>query len=229
MSAQAATMSGFFAALVVRDLRLARRRQVEALLPLSFFLVTLLLFPLGLGPEPRLLQEIAPGAVWICALLAAMLSLGSLYAADQADGSLEQLLLAGQPLLLLALAKAAVHWIVSGLPLIVAAPLAGLLFGMQADALAALGVSLLLGTPILSLIGSVGAALTLGLRGGGMLVVLIVLPLAVPVLVFGSAAVTAVDHGLSPAAHHSLLGALLIFALLLAPPAAASALRIAME
>lgn len=222
-------MAEFFAAIYLRDLRLAMRRRTEALLPVAFFVVAASLFPLGVGPEPQVLRQIAPGVVWVCALLAAMLSASQLYAADHADGSLEQLLLSGESAVLVAAAKAAAHWTISGAPLVLAAPLFGLLFGLQADVLAVLFVSLLLGTPILSLLGGVGAALTLGLRSGGMLIVLIVLPLSVPALIFGTGAAGAVDSGLSPAGHYSLLGALLIGCLLLAPPAAAAALRISLE
>lgn len=222
-------MTAFFAALYWRDLRLALRRRTEALLPLAFFAIAVALFPLGVGPEPRLLQEMAPGVVWVCALLASMLSVPALFALDHADGTLEQMMIAGEPVLLVAAAKAAAHWSVSGLPLIFAVPLAALLLGLRADAAVALTVSLLLGTPLLSLLGSLGAALTLGLRGAGVLVVVIVLPLAVPVLIFGTGAVAAVEGGQSPAPHYSLLGALLIFGVLLAPPATAAALRIAVE
>jgi heme exporter protein B len=222
-------MTDFFAAIYLRDLRLAMRRRVEALMPAAFFVVAASLFPLGVGPEPEVLRQIAPGVVWVCALLAAMLSVNQLYATDHADGSLEQLLLSDESTVLVAAAKAAAHWTVSGLPLVVVAPLFGLLFGMHGDALAALFVSLLLGTPILSLLGGVGAALTLGLRSGGMLIVLLVLPLSIPALIFGAGAAGAVDNGLSPAGNYSLLGALLIACLLLAPLAAAAALRISME
>jgi len=222
-------MTAFFTAIYLRDLRLAMRRRVEALMPAAFFVVAASLFPLGVGPEPEVLRQIAPGVVWVCALLAAMLSVNQLYASDHADGSLEQLLLSGESTVLVAAAKAAAHWTVSGLPLVVVAPLFGLLFGMHSDALQALFISLLLGTPILSLLGGVGAALTLGLRSGGMLIVLLVLPLSIPALIFGAGAAGAVDSGLSPAGNYSLLGALLIGCLLLAPLAAAAALRISME
>lgn len=222
-------MIEFFIAIYLRDLRLAMRRRIEALLPVAFFVVAASLFPLGVGPEPQTLRQIAPGVVWVCALLAAMLSVNQLYATDHADGSLEQLLLSGESAVLVAAAKAAAHWTISGAPLVIAAPLFGLLFGMQAEVLSVLFVTLLLGTPILSLLGGVGAALTLGLRSAGMLIVLLVLPLSIPVLIFGAGAAGAVDSGLSPAGHYSLLGALLIGGLLLAPLAAAAALRISLE
>jgi heme exporter protein B len=176
-----------------------------------------------------MLQLIAPGVVWVCALLAAMLSMPPLYAADHADGSLEQLLIAPGAGLAVAAAKAAGHWTISGAPLVVAAPLLGLLLGLPVAELPVLFVSLLLGTPILSLLGGVGAALTLGLRSAGMLIVLIVLPLAIPALIFGAGAAGAVAAGQSPSPHLSLLGALLIGCLVGAPPATAAALRIAVE
>ena len=218
-----------FAAVYRRDLRLAWRRRTEALLPVAFFLVAASLFPLGVGPDPQVLRTIAPGVVWVCALLAAMLSMPPLFAADHADGSLEQLLLAPEAGLAVAAAKSAAHWTISGAPLVAGAPLLGLLLGMPPEELPVLFVSLLLGTPILSLLGGVGAALTLGLRSAGMLIVLIVLPLAVPALIFGAGAAAAVDAGQSPSPHLSLLGALLIACLVGAPPATAAALRIAVE
>jgi heme exporter protein B len=222
-------MTDLFVAVLMRDLRLAWRRRIDSLLPLVFFVVALSLFPLGVGPEPQTLREIAPGVVWVCALLASMLSVNLLFAGDLADGSLEQMLLAPQPALAVAAAKCAVHWLVSGLPLIVASPLVGVLFGMSAPALAALVFGLLLGTPILSLLGALGAALTLGLRSGGMLLILIVLPLATPALIFGAGAVGTVEAGQSAAGHFSLLGALLIATAVGAPLATAAALRISTE
>lgn len=222
-------MSRVFTAIVARDLRLAARRRVEALLPIAFFLVAVSLFPLGVGPEPQTLREIAPGVVWVCALLAAMLSLTQLYGADFADGSLEQMLLSGESGWTIALAKALAHWFVTGLPLVVAAPVFGLLFDLSAAANATLALTLLLGTPILSLLGGLGAALTLGLRSAGVLLILIILPLTIPALIFGSGAVSAVESGLSTRGHFSLLGALLIGSLLLAPLATGAALRIATE
>jgi len=222
-------MTDLFIAVLMRDLRLAWRRRIDSLLPLVFFIVALSLFPLGVGPEPQTLREIAPGVVWVCALLASMLSVNLLFAGDLADGSLEQMLLAPQPALAVATAKCAVHWLVSGLPLIVAAPLVGVLFGMSVPALLALVFGLLLGTPILSLLGALGAALTLGLRSGGMLLILIVLPLATPALIFGAGAVGTIEAGQSAAGHFSLLGALLIATAIGAPLATAAALRISTE
>jgi heme exporter protein B len=222
-------MDGGFVAVYARDLRLAMRQRIEALLPIVFFVVAVSLFPLGVGPEPAMLRQIAPGIVWVCALLAAMMSVTNLYAADYADGSLEQMLLSGHSGVVIVAAKACAHWTVTGLPLVLSAPLFGLLFDMNGTALGVLTISLLLGTPMLSLLGSVGAALTLGLRSAGVLIVLLVLPLSIPALIFGTGAVAAVESGMSPAGHYSILGALLIFTILTAPAAAAAALRISLE
>lgn len=228
-SLQAAPAPNPFTALIARDLRLAARRRVEALLPVAFFTVAASLFPLGVGPEPQVLRQIAPGVVWVCALLASMLSVTQLYAQDHADGSLEQLLLSGMPPVLVALAKACAHWLVTGVPLLLAAPIFGLLFDMSPAAIGALLITLALGTPILSFLGGVGAALTLGLRSGGVLLILLILPLCIPALIFGAGAVGAIESGLSARGHYSLLGALLITTALLAPLATAAALRISTE
>ncbi len=222
-------MTDLFVAVLMRDLRLAMRRRIDTLLPLVFFLVALSLFPLGVGPEAQTLRQIAPGIVWVCALLASMLSVNQLFAGDQADGSLEQMLLAPQSAVALAAAKCCAHWLLTGLPLIVATPLVGILFGLSTPALLALVAGLALGTPILSLLGALGAALTLGLRSGGMLLILIVLPLTTPALIFGAGAVSQVEAGLSASGHFSLLGALLILTAVGGPPAAAAALRISTE
>lgn len=218
-----------FTTVLRRDLMLAMRRRTDALLPIAFFLIAASLFPLGVGPEPQTLRQIAPGVVWVCALLAAMLSVSQLFSSDYHDGSLDQMLLAASSALPVALAKALGHWIVTGLPLTIMAPLLGVLFGVDTDAVFALTLSLLLGTPILSLLGALGAALTLGVRSGGVLLILLVLPLTIPTLVFGAGAVVAIDSGLSASGHFSLLGALLILTVLLAPLATAAALRIATE
>jgi len=212
--------------LLQRDVRLASRRPLDALLPVAFFVLAASLFPLGVGPEPQTLQQIAPGVVWVCALLSAMLSLATLYGGDYADGSLEQMLLSGHSAVLLTLAKALAHWLLTGLPLLLVAPLLGVLFGMDADPIKALCLSLLLGTPILSLFGGLGAAITLGLRNGAVLILLLVLPLCMPVLIFGAGAVAALQSGISPAGHFSLLAALLLLSLLGVPVATAAALRI---
>ena len=222
-------MTTVLLAIAQRDLLLASRRRVEALLPLGFFVVAAGLFPLGVGPEPQTLRTIAPGVVWVCALLAAMLSVTQMFASDHADGSLEQMLLAPQPLLLLVLGKVLAHWLATGLPLVLATPVLGLLFDMRAPAIATLTATLLVGTPVLSLLGALGAALTLGLRSGAALVFLIVLPLTIPTLIFGTGAVGAVDSGLSAQAHFSLLGALFILTALGAPLATAAALRISLD
>lgn len=212
-----------------RDLLLARRRRIEALLPLGFFVIAAGLFPIGVGPEPQTLRQIGPGVVWVCALLAAMLSVTQMFASDLQDGSLEQMLLAAPPLTAIVGGKVLAHWLTSGVPLVVASPLIGILFDMNAAAIATLAFTLLLGTPILSLLGAVGAALTLGLRSGAALVFLLVLPLTVPALIFGTGAVAAADAGLPTDAHLSLLGALLILTLLGAPVATAAALRISLD
>lgn len=211
-----------------RDLRLAARRRIDALLPLAFFVVAASLFPLGVGPEPQRLQQMAAGVVWVCALLANMLSLGTLYAVDHADGSLEQMLLSQGSTVLIVVGKTWAHWCLTGVPLIVASPLLGLFFGMEPLAVGMLALTLLLGTPVLSLLGGLGAALTLGLRSGGVLVLLLVLPLCIPVLIFGTGAVAAVDAGLSANGHLSVLTALLLVSGLGAPLATAAALRISL-
>jgi heme exporter protein B len=213
----------------VRDLRVVLRRRADALAALIFFVIVVSLFPLGVGPEPQLLRTMAPGVVWVAALLASMLSLGRLFADDHHDGTLEQLLLAATPLPLLVLAKMAAHWLSSGLLLALISPLLALQFDLSPRATGVLVASLLLGTPLLSLIGGIGAALTVGVRGAAVLLSLLVLPLVVPVLIFGAGAVVASEAGLTTSAYFSLLGAMLALALFLAPLATAAALRIAME
>ncbi|MEQ1487832.1 MAG: heme exporter protein CcmB [Methylotenera sp.] len=212
-----------------RDLLLAFRRRSDVATTLFFFLIVSSLFPLGIGPEPAVLSSIAPGVLWVAALLAGMISLTRLFAADFADGSLEQMLLAPQSLALLVTAKTLAHWLVCGLPVVLLAPLIGLQYALPNDALLVLVFSLLLGTPALSLIGAIGAALTLGVRGSGLLVALLVLPLYIPVLIFGAGAVAASQHGMSAQAHLSLLAACSLLALVLAPLATAAALRISVE
>jgi heme exporter protein B len=215
--------------LIGRELRLAARRRVDVLLPLAFFAVAVALFPFGVGPEPQQLRSMAPGVIWVCALLAAMLSVSQLFAADHADGSLEQMLLAGPSAVWVAVAKSLAHWLLTGLPLALASPLFALMFGLPPEAMAMLVATLLLGTPCLSLLGALGAALTLGVRGAGVLLIIIVLPLAVPALIFGTGAVGAVESGIAASAHLSLLGALLIVTAVAMPWATAAALRIAVE
>ena len=213
----------------VRDLRLALRRRADTLAAMIFFVMVVSLFPLGIGPESALLRTMAPVVVWVAALLSSMLSLTRLFADDHQDGTLEQLLLSAHPLAFLALGKIAAHWMGSGLLLVLVAPLLALQFDLSPAACGVLVLSLLLGTPVLSLLGAIGAALTVGLRGGSVLLSLLVLPLAVPVLVFGAGAVEAYNAGLGISAHLSLLGALLVLALAAAPVVVAAALRIALE
>ncbi|HKO95786.1 MAG TPA: heme exporter protein CcmB [Pyrinomonadaceae bacterium] len=222
-------MFSMFRWIVVRDLMLAWRRRADVLSTLFFFVIVVSLFPLGIGPETQLLRSVAPGVVWVAALLASMLALGRLFANDYHDGTLEQLLLTPQPLYVLVLGKVMAQWLVSEVPLVLIAPLIGVQFGLPSDTLFILFISLLLGTPVLSLIGSIGAALTLGLRGGGVLIALLILPLYIPVLIFGAGAVDASIMGNSPAANISLLAALLILSVVFAPWAAAAALRISLE
>ena len=215
--------------LIARDLRLAMRRQADIASVLFFFIIVVSLFPLGIGPEPALLRKLAPGVLWVAALLATMLSLPRLFADDHRDGTLEQLALAPHPLGLVVLGKVIAHWLVSGLPLTLLAPLLGVQFDLSGEALGMLTLSLLLGTPALSGIGAIGAALTLGVRGGGVLLSLLILPLYIPVLIFGAGAVEAVVAGMSAQAHLSLLGALTLGSVFFAPWPTAAALRIALE
>jgi heme exporter protein B len=215
--------------IVARDLMLAWRRRADVLSTLFFFVIVVSLFPLGIGPETQLLRSVAPGVVWVAALLASMLSLGRVFQSDDQDGTLEQLLLTPQPLYLVVLGKIVAQWLVSEVPLVLIAPLVGVQFGLATDTLLILFISLLIGTPILSLIGSIGAALTLGLRGGGVLIALLILPLYIPVLIFGAGAVDANIAGMSAQANLYLLGAFLMLALLFAPWATSAALRIALE
>jgi heme exporter protein B len=215
--------------IVYRDLVLALRRKSDVATALLFFVVVVSLFPFGVGAEPNLLRAIAPGVIWVAALLSAMLSLGRLFAADHADGTLEQMLLGAAPLGIVAAAKSFAHWIVSGLPLVAIAPLLALQYDLDSSLYGVLALSLLLGTPVLSLIGAIGAALTLGLRGGGVLLSLLVLPLYVPVLIMGAGSVAMAAAGLAPDGQLLLLAALLVFTSAFAPWAIAAALRISME
>ncbi|MDO9600962.1 MAG: heme exporter protein CcmB, partial [Rhodocyclaceae bacterium] len=216
-------------AIIRRDLLLAMRRKSEVLTALFFFIIVASLFPLGIGPESDLLRKIAPGIIWVAALLATMLGLARLFAPDHADGTLEQMVLSPTPLGLLVTGKIAAHWITTGLPLVLLAPVLGIQFDLDVGALGVLVVALLLGTPLLSLIGAIGAALTLGVRGGGVLLSLLVLPLYVPALIFGAGAVESHVSGLGAGGHLSLLAALLALAVFFAPWAATAALRIALE
>ena len=216
-------------AVIGRDLKLAMRRQTDMVSALFFFIIVVSLFPLGIGPEPDTLRKLAPGVFWVAALLATMLSLPRLFADDHRDGTLEQLALAPHPLGLVVTGKVIAHWLVSGLPLALLVPVLGIQFDMSTEGLWVLTFSILLGTPALSGIGAIGAALTLGLRGGGVLVSLLVLPLYIPVLIFGAGAVDAAVSGLGGEAHLSLLAALTLASLGFAPWATAAALKIALE
>ena len=222
------SMSAVWVALQ-RDLLLAARRRSEVVTALVFFVVAVTLFPLGIGPEAVLLRRIAPGVIWVSALLATLLGLPRMFAADHADGTLEQMALSPQPFALLVAGKIAAHWLLCGLPLVLIAPLLGVQFGLDAGALQILMLALLLGTPVLSLVGGIGAALTLGVRGGGALLALLVLPLFVPALIFGAGAVESHAAGLGAAGHLSILGAMLAVAVFFAPWATTVALRIALD
>jgi heme exporter protein B len=212
-----------------RDIRVALRRQSDVAAVFFFFIIAASLFPLGSGTDPNLLSAMAPSVLWVTALLSCMLSLSRIFASDFADGTLEQMLLSNHPTVLIVLMKILAHWILSGLPLVLVAPLIGLQFNLSNEQLQVLAISLLMGTLALSLIGSIGAALTLGIRGAGVLIAILVLPLYIPVLVFGAGAVNAVSIGMSPNGALSLLGAVLALALVFSPLASAAALHIALE
>ncbi len=223
------TLSNAFIAIIRRDLVLAYRRRAEVANPLLFFVLVITLFPLGLGAQTKLLQAMAPGIIWIAALLAAMLSLDSLFRSDFDDGSLEQFILSPHPLSVLILAKIVAHWLVTGLPLLLIAPLLAIFLGMPEQSVPVLLWTLLLGTPVLSLIGSIGVALTVGLRRGGMILALLVLPLYIPVLIFAGNAVEMAGSGLPVGAQLNILAAILFAALVLAPLPAAAALKMSMN
>jgi len=214
---------------VRRDLTLAMRRRSDVTTTLFFFVIVVSLFPFGVGPELNMLRAMAPGVVWVSALLASMLSLNLLFHSDYVDGTLEQMLLIPQPLSVVVIGKVIGHWLVSGVPLVLIAPLLGLQYDLPGETLLVLAGSLLLGTPVLSLVGAIGAALTLGLRGGGVLLSLLVLPLYIPVLIFGAGAVEASLAGMGVQAYFSLLGAVLIVSIFFAPWATAFALRVSLE
>ena len=215
--------------IIHRDLLLVMRRKSEVLTALFFFVVVTSLFPLGIGADAALLRKIAPGVIWVAALLSTMLGLQRMFAADYADGSLEQLVLAPQLMVLLVTGKIIAHWIVCGLPLVLLAPFIGIQFDLDVSSLYVLMGTLLLGTPVLSLLGSIGAALTLGVRGSSVLMSLLILPLYIPVLIFGAGAVYANSVGLETSGHFSLLGALLILALAFVPWVSSAAVKIAIE
>ncbi len=213
----------------VRELRLAFRHLSDVVNPLVFFVIVVSLFPLGIRPEPDTLRLLAPGVIWIAALLATLLSLDAIFRTDFEDGTLEQMLLSAKPLALLVLAKALAHWVISGLPLLVLGPLLGLLLALPGTALTALTLTLALGTPTLSLIGAIGTGLTVSIKRSGALLSLLVLPLYVPVLIFGANAVDAAANGLPIKGQVLMLAAILALAVTLAPLAAASALRVSMD
>lgn len=216
--------------ILTRDLKLALRRRSEIFTVLFFFIIVVSLFPLGVGFNENMLQQIAPGVAWIAALLSSMLALERLFSNDYVDGTLEQMLLAPQPLSILVFAKMSAHWLLTGLPLVFVAPVVGILYHLETETVLTMMLMLLLGTPILSMIGAIGAALTLGLRGGGILISLLILPLYIPVLIYGSSAITesTLQSGnITP--HILLLSALLLLSLIFSPWATASALKISLE
>ena len=208
---------------------LALRRRSDVLTTLIFFVIVVSLFPLGVGPERDMLRAMAPGVIWVAALLASMLALDRMFSSDYLDGTLEQMLLSPRSLPILVFGKMTAHWLTTGLPLVLISPLLALQFDLSPEAIGVLLLALLLGTPLLSMIGAIGAALTVGLRGGGALVALLVLPLYVPVLIFGAGAVEATTSGLGAQAHLSVMGALLILSAVFTPWVIAAALRISLE
>ncbi|WP_119679887.1 heme exporter protein CcmB [Indioceanicola profundi] len=218
-----------FLRLIGRDLRLALRQGADAATAVLFFVLCVVLFPFGIGPEPNILARIAPGVILVAALLASLLSLERLFQTDHEDGSLDLLALSPLPLEAVALAKVAAHWLITGVPLILASPVLAVLLNLPADGYGTLLLALVLATPLLSLIGAVGAALTLGARRGGVLLPLLILPLYIPALIFAAAAIDAAVTGLEPRPHLLLLGGLLAGALPLAPLAAAAGLRAALD
>ena len=223
------SLSSAFFALLKRDLQLAYRHRNELLNPLFFFMLVVMLFPLGTSPDKTLLMTMAPGVIWVAALLAAMLSLDGLFRVDYEDGTLEQVLLSPHPLPVLVLAKIISHWLVTGFPMILLAPLLGIFMYLPTDGILTLMLTLILGTPILSLVGAIGMALTVGLRRGGMLLSLLVLPLYIPVLIFSANAVGADLADMSITGQMYILASMLVLAITLAPVAAAAALRISLE
>jgi heme exporter protein B len=224
-----ASTSSAFLLLLRRDLILAFRRRAELMNPLLFFVLVTALFPLGIGTDPLLLKAVGPGVIWVAALLASLLSLESVFRSDFEDGSLEQFLLSAHPVSILVMAKVLAHWLVTGLPLLIVAPLLGVLLDLPGTSIKVVMLTLVLGTPVLSLVGSIGVALTVGLRRGGMILSLLVLPLYVPVLIFAANAVETAAAGLPITAHLSMLSGLLVLALSLSPLATAAALRVSLS
>ncbi|WP_122448905.1 heme exporter protein CcmB [Pseudomonas viridiflava] len=219
-------MSRVFAALILREARLLARRPAELANPLVFFALVIALFPLAIGPDTQLLQALSPGLLWVAALLAVLLSLDGLFRGDFEDGSLEQWVLSPHPLALLILGKVLAHWVFSGLALVLLSPVLALMLGLPVQCLPVLMLSLLLGTPVLSLLGAVGAALTVGLKRGGVLLALLILPLYIPVLILGSAALQAALQGMSATGYLLWLGSLTVLAITLTPFAIAAGLKI---
>lgn len=215
-----------FNTVLIRDIKIAIRHSGDIFNPLLFFILIVTLFPLGIGPEPKVLTRIAPGIIWVAALLASMLSLERLFKADYSDGSLEQMLLSPQPLPILVLAKVFAHWLLTGVPLILVSPLLALLLQLETGSYIALIATLSLGTPVLSLMGAIGVALTVGLRKGGVLLSLLILPLYIPVLIFATSAMDAAGMNLPYDGHLAIIGAMLVGALVLAPIAIGAALRV---
>ncbi len=217
------------ASLFLNDLRLQLRHGADLVAPVAFFVLATLLVPLGVGPEPNLLARLAPGMIWITALLATLLALDRLFQRDFEDGTLDLLALAPLPLEVIVIAKVAAHWVTTGLPLLIVAPILGVMLRLDPGSYLTLEISLLLGTPVLSMVGAFGAAVTLGARKGGALLALLVLPLYVPILIFATSAVGAAGEGLSPRPHLLLLASFFIAGIVLVPFAAAAALRNALE
>ena len=215
--------------IIKRELQIAMRKQAEILNPLWFFLIVITLFPLVIGPDPKLLSRIAPGVAWVAALLSALLSFERLFRDDYIDGSLEQLMLTSQPLVLTALAKVLAHWLLTGLPLILLSPIAALLLSLKISIWWALVLTLLLGTPVLSCLGAIGVALTVGLRKGGVLLSLLVVPLFIPVLIFSASVLDAAGLNLPYSGQLAILGAILAGVMTLSPFAIATALRISLD
>ncbi len=218
-----------FTALLRRDFLLAYRRRAELLQPLAFLLVVTTLFPLGVGPSPQLLADIAPGVIWIAALLATVLSLDSLFRSDYEDGTLEQMVMSGQSLTLIALSRIVAHWLVAGLPIVLLSPLLAMWMNLPDNGLSILIQSLIIGTPVLSLIGAIGGALTVSLKRGGQLLSLLVFPLYVPLLILATSAVSAAVAELPYVGQLGLMLAGLIAALTLAPFATAAALKLSLS
>jgi heme exporter protein B len=223
------SLTSAFNLLLKRDLLLAYRRRAELVNPMLFFVLVTAMFPLGIGNDPKLIEAVGPGVIWVAALLASLLSLDSMFRSDFDDGSLEQFMLSAHPVSILVLAKVLAHWLVTGLPLFIVAPLLALLLNIPGSAIPTLMLTLILGTPVLSLIGSVGVALTVGLRRGGVILSLLILPLYVPVLIFATDAVKTAIIGIPITAQLSILSAMLVGSLVLAPMATAASLRISLS